>query len=242
MSAEYSPIGILHTCFTEKFGTPRQSMMVSEARGILKLYPDPGYRAALNHLEEFSHLWIIFSFHKHLKKGWRPTIRPPRIDTYPRVGVFASRSPHRPNAIGLSAVKLERIDLDAKGGIEIHLSGVDILDGTPVLDIKPYLPFADRIMEANGGWADDKIKRYPVEFSPRSLEIIQEDANPRLKALVSEMLSWDPRPTSQRRAMPLEDKQTQGKVFGFRLFDYDIQWQARGSEIYVVDMPHDPQI
>lgn len=214
-------------------------MMVVEARGILKLKPDPGFRAALNHLEEFSHLWIIFSFHKHLKKGWRPTIRPPRIDTHPRVGIFASRSPHRPNPLGLSAVKLDKIDFDAKGGIEIHLSGVDILDGTPVLDIKPYLPFADRIEGANGGWADDKIKRYTVEFSPRSLEVLQEQKDPRLQGLVSEMLSWDPRPTSQRRAMPLEDPETRGKIFAFRICNFDVKWEARGDTIYVVDLIHD---
>lgn len=232
----YPPIGVLHTCFTEKFGTPRQSMMVGEARGILKLNPDPGFRAALNHLEEFSHVWIVFSFHKHLRKGWRPTIRPPRIDTHPRVGVFASRSPHRPNPIGLSAVKLEKIDLDAKGGIEIHLSGVDILDGTPVLDIKPYLPFADRIDQANGGWAGTQIRRYGVSFSERALKVIESQNDPRLKALIEEMLSWDPRPTSQRRAMPIEDPATEGKIFGFRIFSYDVQWEVRAQEIAVVDL------
>src|SRR5690242_18464905 len=111
MKGPFLPIGTMKTCFTEKFGVPRQSLMVSEARGILKLNPEPAYRSGLNHLEQFSHVWIVFLFHQHETRGWRSTIRPPRIDAPRRVGVFASRSPHRPNPIGLSAVQLDRIDL-----------------------------------------------------------------------------------------------------------------------------------
>jgi tRNA (adenine37-N6)-methyltransferase len=239
MHATYTPIGIMKTCFTEKFGIPRQSMMVREAKGILKLYPHPHFRVALNHLEEFSHLWILFVFHHHSDKQWRPTIRPPRIDGPRRVGVFASRSPHRPNPIGLSAVRLERIDLDSPHGIEIHLSGVDIMDGTPVLDIKPYLPFADCIPEAEGGWANEKPRRYSVEFSPKSLQAVENyssEQHPHLKQLISQMLEWDPRPTSQRRAMPISHPKTQGLVFGFRILDLDVQWQVKDASIYVLDL------
>ena len=152
MNDHFPPIGVIRTNFTEKFGVPRQSMMISEALGVLKLHPDPSFRAALNHLDRFTHIWVVFIFHQSVEKGWRPTIRPPRVDAPRKVGVFASRSPHRPNPIGLSAVKLERIDLDAPGGIEIHLSGVDLLDGTPVLDIKPYLPSTDAEAGASMGW------------------------------------------------------------------------------------------
>lgn len=237
-SDHYPPIGTIRTCFTEKFGVPRQSMMVSAARGILKLNPDPGYRVALNHLEQFSHVWIIFAFHKHAEMGWRPTIRPPRVEAPRRVGVFASRSPHRPNPIGLSALKLESIDRDAPGGIEIHLSGVDILDGTPVLDIKPYLPFADHIPEAKSGWADAKVKQYSVEFSAESLAALAacQQELPHLKALISQVLEWDPRPVSQRRAMPIESLKTQGKTFGLRLLDFEIQWCVLEKGIHVIDL------
>jgi tRNA (adenine37-N6)-methyltransferase len=211
--------------------------MVSEARGVLKLNPDPGYRSALNHLASFSHLWIVFVFDKHSEKGWRSTIRPPRLEGPRRVGVFASRSPHRPNPIGLSAVKLERIDLDAPGGIEIHLSGVDILDETPVLDIKPYLPYADAIPDATAGWAEGEIRRYPVEFSPAALESICRSGvarHPRLRELVLQLLEWDPRPRSQRSAIPMEDAASEGKRFGFRILDFDVQWEIRGGGVYVV--------
>jgi len=213
-------------------------MMVPEARGILKLNPDPAYRVALNHLEKFSHLWIVYVFHLHTEKGWRSTIRPPRVDAPRRVGVFASRSPHRPNPIGLSAVKLDRIDLDAPGGIEIHLSGVDILDGTPVLDIKPYLPYADSITDASSGWAGSEIPKCAVSFSAESLQAIAlaQIAHPNLKTFIAQMLEWDPRPTSQRRAMPIEADPSQGMKFGFRIFDYDVQWEIKDCAIHVTNL------
>ncbi len=242
VSHEYLPIGFMKTCFNEKFGVPRQSLMMSEAKGTLKLNPDPAYSSALNHLDTFSHLWIVFVFHQHLKKGWKPTIRPPRVDAPRKVGVFASRSPHRPNPIGISAVKLERIDLRAPGGIEIHLSGVDILNGTPVLDIKPYLPFADHIAEANQGWAKSEIPRYPVTFSEESSQFIEQveqgspENYPNLRLLIAQTLEWDPRPTSQRRAMPIEDLQTQNLVFALRILEFDVQWQIKNHSIYVTNL------
>lgn len=233
------PIGFIKTCFTEKFGVPRQSLMIQEATGVLKLNPDPKFRDALNHLEGFSHVWILFQFHQHANKEWTPTIQPPRVGAPRKVGVFASRSPHRPNGIGMSAVKLEKIDLDAPGGIEIHLSGVDILDGTPVLDIKPYLPFADSIPEATAGWATGEIPRYSVEFSPESSAAIDEyskSCHPRLKELVTEMLEWDPRPLSQRQSTPIEDPANEGKRFAFRIFNFDVQWEVRKFGIFVIQI------
>ena len=237
--SDYPPIGTMRTLFTEKFGVPRQSLMMSEAKGVLKLNVDPAYRVALNHLQDFSHIWIIFVFHQHTEKGWRPTIRPPRLDAPRRVGVFASRSPHRPNPIGLSVVKLDRIDLDAPGGIEIHVSGVDIMDGTPVLDIKPYLPYADSVPEANPGWANGEIPRYEVGFSPHCEELIEKRTSeqyPHFKALLSQMLEWDPRPTSQKRAMPIENIENDGMVFGFRVLEFEVQWQIHQGGILIVNL------
>ena len=233
----YPPIGVIQTCFKEKFGIPRQSLMVKDAVGILKLNPDPEYRTAFNHLEDFSHIWVIFVFHQH--SNWRPTTRPPRIDGPRRVGIFASRSPHRPNPIGLSAVKLEKIDLNAPGGIEIHVSGVDIMDGSPILDIKPYIPFADRIAEANGGWAEGEITRHPVSFSAKSLELLDQLSAveyPRLKLLITQMLEWDPRPTTQRRAKPIQDPAMHGQEFFFRVSDFDVRWQIVDQAIHVLDL------
>jgi tRNA-Thr(GGU) m(6)t(6)A37 methyltransferase TsaA len=235
----YPPIGFISTCFKEKFGVPRQSGMVPEARAILKLNNIPDYKRALGHLEDFSHLWIIFVFHKHTEQKWKPTIRPPRVDAPRDIGVFASRSPHRPNPIGMSAVKLESIDWEARGGIEIHLSGVDFLDQTPVLDIKPYLPYTDRIMEAHGGWAEGEILKYPVIFSPESQQVIDkvtEARHPAFGKLLFEMLQWDPRPTSQKRTHPIEDPKNEGLRFAFRCLEFDVLWKIENLGIYVLEL------
>ncbi len=227
----FTPIGTMHTSFTEKFGVPRQSGMVPGAKGVLKLRDDPAFADALNHLEAFSHVWIIFLFHKSTQRGWRPTVEPPRLGAPERMGVFASRSPHRPNPIGLSVVRLDRVNREAAGGIEIHVSGVDLLDGTPVLDLKPYVPYADSVSDARNGWATGNIRKYTVSFSEdceSSLAI-----EPSLRALVQQTLAWDPRPTPQRRTMPIEDPATEGKTFGFRLGGHEVQWEVRDGGIRV---------
>jgi len=245
MEFSHRSIGIIRTPFREKFGVPRQSMMMSDARGVLKLNPEPSYRVALNHLDEFTHLWVVFVFHQVVENDWRPTIRPPRVDSPRKVGVFASRSPHRPNPIGISAVKLERIDLDAPGGIEIHLSGVDLLDGTPVLDIKPYLPYADIIPEAASGWAGSEIPRFEVRFSEpctsflESREDLKLDRDlagrtpEELRSLIVQTLEWDPRPTSQRRAMPIGVASSEGLAFGFRILGIEVKWEIHQGGILV---------
>jgi tRNA-Thr(GGU) m(6)t(6)A37 methyltransferase TsaA len=248
----YRPIGIMRTCFRERFGVPRQSLMIAEARGVLKLREEPQFREALNHLSSFSHIWILFAFDQVAEGTWHPTIRPPRVDAPRRVGVFASRSPHRPNPIGISAVKLDRIDFDAKDGIEIHLSGVDLLDGTPVLDIKPYLPYADGIAHASAGWATGEIPRYSVEFDPEALRFLEEwrpqpeSANGSLPRsplewyrLIVQTLEWDPRPTSQRRAMPMSAPESQGLAFGFRIQQLEVRWEIRDGRIRVTGLSTD---
>lgn len=235
----YPPIGVIKTCFTEKFGVPRQSLMVPEARGILKLNPDPQFAEALNQLETFSHLWLVFAFHLAEGKPWRARIEPPRTDGPRTVGVFASRSPHRPNPIGMSVVKLDRIDLKAAGGIELHVSGVDLLDGTPVLDIKPYVPYADIVADANAGWAKQELTQYKVEHSAACLAFFESEQAaqfPHLKKLLEEILSWDPRPRSQREAMPIEDPQNDGKIFRFRILGFDVEWRIQEGRIQTLQI------
>lgn len=237
MTFHYKAIGLLQTPFREKFGVPRQSLMMDEARAILKLNPDPSYPLALSHLDQFSHVWVVFVFHKNGNGHWHPLIDTPRVEAGHRMGVFATRSPHRPNPIGMSAVKLERIAWDAPGGIEIHLNGVDLLDGTPVLDIKPYVPYADCIPDANSGWIKTEIERYPVTFSQDSLAVIDQHAangHPRLKMLIEQMLELDPRPTSQRRAAPIASQSTEAMRFAFRILGLDVHWEVRNGEIYVL--------
>ncbi len=220
------PIGFISTCFHEKFGVPRQSLMVKEAHGIVRLHPEFSHPDCFLHLSGFSHLWLIYLFHKAQNERhpdlWRPTIQPPRLDAPSRVGVFASRSPHRPNPIGMSVVKLEEIRFSADGSAELRVSGVDILDGSPLLDLKPYLPYADQVGNASSGWAIGEVERYPVEFGPEA-----HDQAERLGILdlIIGVLEWDPRPRSQREHTPIGDTASVGKRFAFRLMGNDIHWE-----------------
>lgn len=237
-SFEFEPIGYLESCFKEKFGIPRQPGLVNQAQGKLKLRADPNFKTAIRSLEGFSHLWLIFVFHEHGSRNWKPSIRPPRLGGAKKVGVLASRSPHRPNPIGLSVVALERIDLDATGGPEIHVSGVDLLDGTPILDLKPYIPYADSIPHARAGWAEDPIVRTPVEFSEQAEKsvAIREDKHSNLKALILEMLELDPRPAFQKRRNPPSSPAAQGTQYGFKLFEFDVKWEIRDEKFIVLDV------
>lgn len=229
---QLKPIGIIHTCFKEKFGIPRQPGLIAHATGTIELEDHPFMEQALRGLEGFSHLWVIFVFHEHDAKNWKPQIRPPRLGGAQKMGVLASRSPHRPNPIGLSVVKIEKID-----GTQIQVSGVDILDGSPVLDIKPYLPYADIVSEATSGWAVEPITRTSVQFSEAALEQIQtrseKTQRPHLKSLIQEMLELDPRPAFQKRRMPANLPAAQGTRYGFALFEYDVKWEIRDQAFYV---------
>ncbi|CAK9253100.1 unnamed protein product, partial [Sphagnum jensenii] len=233
------PIGVLQTCFKEKFGIPRQPGLVSEAEGLLKLNDDPFLKTAIRELQGFSHLWLIFVFHQHDAKNWKPSIRPPRLGGARKVGVLASRSPHRPNPIGLSAVRILEIHADAAGGPEIRVAGVDILDGTPVLDIKPYLPYADSIGDAKSGWAEEPIVRTPVEFSEQgqiALDNRSGDKYPQLRELIVQILELDPRPAFQKRKMPPSSPAAEGTSYGFRLLDFDVKWKIKEAKFVVLDV------
>lgn len=235
---EFEPIGLIRTAFAEKFGIPRQPGMVATAKGVIELRKHPFLAQACRTLEEFSHIWIIFVFHAHGARDWKPSIRPPRLGGRKKVGVLSSRSPHRPNPIGLSAVKLDRIEFDHPKGARIHVSGVDLLDGTPILDIKPYIPFADSIPDANAGWAAAPIERFSVSFTKEALTSItrHEKRIPDLKATIIEMLELDPRPASQKRKMPANEKESEGLRFAFTLFDVDVKWEIAGDMFRVLDV------
>lgn len=146
------PVARVSTCYPDKFGAPRQSGLVPDARARLVFEPPFRHPDAVRGLEGFSHLWLVWVFSENVDKGWSPTVRPPRLGGNVRMGVFATRAPFRPNPIGLSAVRLERVELHPLDGPVLHLSGVDLVDGTPILDIKPYVPLADCIPEASEGF------------------------------------------------------------------------------------------
>jgi tRNA-Thr(GGU) m(6)t(6)A37 methyltransferase TsaA len=234
----FEPIGWIESPFQEKFGIPRQSGLVRGAKGVIRLRDHDFLRRAIEGLEGFSHLWAIWIFHEHDALEWKPSIRPPRLGGARRVGVLASRSPHRPNPIGLSAMKILSIDASAQGGPRIEVEGVDVLDGTPLLDLKPYLPYADSFPEATSGWASEQIARTPVEFEPQALEQIQgiERSGVALRSLIIEVLELDPRPAFQKRKLSPQSAEAQGLRFGFELLDYDVRWEIRGGSFWVLEV------
>jgi len=223
----FSPIGILHSCYGEKFGIPRQSGLVKSATATLELLPPCNTPEAVRRLDGFSHLWIVFVFHQSERDSAKVTARPPRLGGNERVGVFASRSPFRPNPIGLSVVELLEVD-----GTRLKLGGGDFLDGTPVLDIKPYIPYTDSIPGANGGYAGgapETINR--VGFSPeaeRAVQTLENKTRPALRQLVCDMLAYNPRPAYQA-----DDP---NRIFGTRLFDLEVRWKQSGSTILVIEI------
>lgn len=228
-SYTFNPIGIIRSCFPEKFGIPRQPGLVREARATLELLPPYNRSEALQGLEEFSHIWLIFVFHASLKQDWKATVRPPRLGGNRRIGVFASRSMFRPNPIGLSVVELEQLVMD-NGSPCLHLRGVDLLDGTPVLDIKPYLPYVDTVPEADGGWANEApTPQLRVRFSAvAELQWMEIRARyPELKKLVVQVLERDPRPAYY-------DNTTPQRRFGTRLLDFDVTWEVTADTVNVL--------
>ncbi|WP_255987574.1 tRNA (N6-threonylcarbamoyladenosine(37)-N6)-methyltransferase TrmO [Chitinolyticbacter albus] len=211
-----APLGHIATPFPDKFGIPRQPRLAPHARGVLKLLPPYDRPEAVRGLEDFSHLWLTFVFHE-TGGQWQPTVRPPRLGGNTRVGVFASRSPFRPNSLGLSLVEL--IDVDTRSGVTLTLAGVDLVDGTPIVDIKPYIPFAESVPSACGGFVDGTPATLLVRFSPKidtQLAALGARAEP-LRALITEVLAQDPRPA-------YADDPT--RVYGVRLYEFDIKWRC----------------
>jgi tRNA-Thr(GGU) m(6)t(6)A37 methyltransferase TsaA len=229
MEFKFEPIGSISSCFKEKFGIPRQAGLVPEARAELNLLPAYAREEAFRGLEGFSHVWILFVFHGALREQWSPTVRPPKLGGNRRVGVFASRSPFRPNPIGLSVVELERIEAGPKS-MKLILRGGDFLDGTPVLDIKPYVASADSVPAATMGFAEDIWKAEPleVEFRPGVMELLEvaEVCNPGFAELVRQTLAQDPRPGYYSDAAA-------GKPQGIRLHGFDVKWTWLDGRIMV---------
>lgn len=216
-------IAVIRTSFGEKFGVPRQPGLAPSAKGRIvfeKEYRNPD---TLRGIGGFSHLWILFRF--HLAEGWSPTVRPPRLGGNERVGVFASRSPFRPNNIGLSVVKLERVEWDSPEGPVIHVSGVDLVDGTPVVDIKPYVAYSDALPEARSGFAGAPPETsLSVEFAP-GLRGRLEAESPGLATLIGEVLAADPRPAFH------EDP---AREYGVTLEGRNVRFRVSGNTCTVV--------
>ncbi len=223
----FSPVGFISSCYKEKFGIPRQSGLVKSAPAKLVLN-ETFNEESVRGLEGFSHLWISFVFHANDNHEWKQMVRPPRLGGNEKVGVFASRSPFRPNPMGLSVVEINNIELPTNHpsnnkNIIINLLGCDLLDGTPVLDIKPYIPYADSIPEANGGFAQNKpdSQLLTIEFTPQAkidCEKLSDKFDQDITAIIREILMFDPRPS-------YKSNKFDNKVYSMKLFDFDLKWQ-----------------
>lgn len=224
-SAEFNIIGIAHTPYKQKFGIPRQPALVPEITGTIEIFPPFDREEAFRGLDTFSHLWVSFIFHAIKKSEWQPMVRPPRLGGNKKVGVFASRSTHRPNPLGLSVVKLDSIE-NTNHKISLKISGHDLLDQSPIIDIKPYLPYADSIPQAARGYAPEpEIDLHQVTFSSASLEFVTEweDQNdPSLKKILVSILQQDPRPAYSK-----DDPTRQS--YGMQLYNLDIQFSIENK-------------
>ncbi len=231
MNYALEPIAIIHTPFKEKFATPRQPGLAPSIRARIDFAPDFATPEAVRGLEGFSHLWLIFLFHQNWQKEWKPTVRPPRLGGNQRVGVYASRSPFRPNPIGLSAVKLLSINID-KGAVSLEVLGADLIDGTPILDIKPYIPYGDSVPDATGGFAEEAPKpNLLVEFTAIAQKqiILYQKVSPELETLVREALSLDPRPAYRGNKKDLQE-------YGALLDCYNIRWKVEEDRLIVLEI------
>ncbi len=218
-------IGTVKSCFKEKFGIPRQPGLVSEAKGFIELLPPFNREEVVRGLDQFSHLWVSFIFHQSMEQGWNPMVRPPRLGGNKKVGVFASRSMFRPNPVGLSVVKIDGINVD--GGVKINISGIDLLDGTPVIDIKPYLPYVDSITDARGGFApqapDSKNEVLFSEAATSALNSLQGKYDLDLSLLITQVLQSNPAPAyiNDMDSLNREDI----REYGMKLLDFDLRWR-----------------
>lgn len=217
-------IGHIHTDFSEKFGIPRQSGLVEELKASIIFLPEYRQPEAFRGLEEFSHIWILWQFHKAERENWSATVKPPKLGGNTRMGVFATRSPFRPNNIGLSSVKLDSIEFTKENGPVLHVSGADLLNGTPIYDIKPYLAYTDSHPEATGGFTEH-IDTNPliVEFPYNLLNLIPADKQAALLAL----LEQDPRPGYQHEPE---------RKYGVAFAGYDVRFYVDGNYLTVVEV------
>ena len=234
MNYQLHQIGLVHSPFKEKFGIPRQTGLIKGCDGFIELQAPWDRQEALQGLEGFSHLWIVFIFHQAIKpkEKWRPTVRPPRLGAK-RQGVFATRSPYRPNPIGMSVVEYH--GWEKRGGkLCLKVSGLDLLHETPVVDIKPYLPYADSLPEAQGGFAHQAPKAdeaLSIIFSEQAAQQIQavEREYPKLKLLIETTVGHNPRPAYFGKA-------EQRTSFGMQLYDFKVQWQITDDLIEVLSI------
>ena len=217
-------IARIHTDFPTKFGIPHQSGRIQELKADIIFEPEYRNHEAFRGLEEYTHIWLIWEFSQAVRKEWSPTVRPPRLGGNVRMGVFATRSPFRPNPIGLSSVRLENVEFSEKYGPVLHVSGADLMDGTPIYDIKPYLAYVDSHPEASEGFAGP-LKNYAldIECPPELLNQVPETKREALLTL----LTQDPRPSYQDNPE---------RIYGLRFAGMEIKFRVEDKTVYVVSI------
>ena len=216
------PIAVIRTDFPTKFGIPRQAGLAEELSGRIIFEPDFRMEEALRGIEGFSHIWLIWGFSEN-DGSWTPTVRPPRLGGNTRMGVFATRSPFRPNGLGLSCVRLLDVRKEPGLGTILRVGGADMVDGTPIYDIKPYLPYADSIPDAEGGFAPDPGRQLQVEIPPELEKKLPEEKRAALLAC----LKQDPRPRYQ------DDPE---RIYGMSFAGFEIRFQVDGTQLRVVEL------
>jgi len=218
-------IATIHTDFPSKFGIPRQGGLVDALKATITFEPEYRDATALRGLEGYSHLWLIWLFSESVMESWSPTVKPPRLGGNRRMGVFATRSPFRPNPLGLTCVKLEGIELSGPQGPMLRVAGADLMDGTPIFDIKPYIPYADCHPEATGGFTDGiRYDRLAVDFPEALLDAIPPDKR---QALI-EVLAQDPRPGYRHGEA--------SRRYGVAFAGYDVRFTVEGDALTVVEV------
>jgi tRNA-Thr(GGU) m(6)t(6)A37 methyltransferase TsaA len=228
MSYQFDTIGVIQTPFSEKFGIPRQPRLTPDVKSTVILHPQYSSLEAVDGLQEATHLWLIFVFSECYKKGWKNKVRPPRLGGNKKVGVFATRSPFRPNPIGMSAVKLESIS-QLNNQLIIEVSGADLLNNTPILDIKPYIPYSDNIENAQNQLADTFTPlEQPIFFSSQAqqaCEIYRQEKSESLSLMIEQVLRCDPRPAYHC---------DNSREYGVSLYNFNIRWQITAQRIDVL--------
>ena len=219
------PIAYYHSEMKEKFGLPRQSGLVERLPGRIVFEPEYRDKSAFRGLEAFSHLWLIWGFSASRREGFQPTVRPPRLHGNERMGVFATRSPFRPNALGLSAVRLTEVQLDTAEGPVLLVKGADLLDGSPIFDVKPYIPYADRINEAGGGFAEtDPGDETLKTIWPAHLQGLLPTET---EAVIRRLLELDPRPAYQNDP---------DRIYGMRYGQWNVRFRVEEGLLHVLGL------
>ena len=223
MDVTIQPIARMRSDFSTKFGIPRQSGLVEQLRSTIVFEPEFRNPDALRGIEEFSHLWLIWQFSEAVRQGWSPTVRPPRLGGNTRMGVFATRSPFRPNHLGLSSVRLLGVEQTKDFGMVLHVGGADLMDGTPIFDIKPYIPYADCKPEATCGFAPDPGATLRVRYAPGTAEKLPPEKLPALTGI----LANDPRPRYQHQAE---------RLYALDFAGHTVRFTVDGEELTVAEI------